>query len=140
MRIFVVYIIGAYIQSGPIKREIFVRPPMEWISTNRVYVWILTKPPYGVTENRRPWSNVIEGWLIQKVEMERVTGASQLFLKRIQYGSIRMILAKITDYLLFSGTRDDMKQFFRHISGLFRIIKAIILAPIDPYGCLITQS
>lgn len=79
------------------------------------------------------------GLLINTAGIKRVTGVSQLFLKRTKDGSIRMILAKVTDYIIFSGTKDDMDQFVSHISSRFKISKAIIDAPIELNGCRITQ-
>lgn len=39
---------GAYMQSGPIKRNIFVRPPKQ-LPTTRC-IWKLTRLPYGIVE------------------------------------------------------------------------------------------
>lgn len=53
MRIGDVDVSGAYMQSGTIKSEIFLRPPRELEVTNRAYIWKLTKFPYGVTKAGR---------------------------------------------------------------------------------------
>lgn len=48
---------GAYFQSGPIQREIFVRPPRE-CGADRGTVWKLVKLPYGITEAGDQWAKV----------------------------------------------------------------------------------
>lgn len=53
MRLGVVDIIEAYIQSFPINRDINVRPPREWKETDRGSLWKLQKFPYGVSEAER---------------------------------------------------------------------------------------
>lgn len=51
-------IAGAYLQSGPIKRQIFGRPPREW-NGPRGILWLLTKLPYGIVEARRLWMKAV---------------------------------------------------------------------------------
>lgn len=140
MRLGVIDISGAYMQSGPIKRDIYVRPPREWDKTQRGRLWKLTKLPYGVSEAGRQWATVIEEWLLNDMDMERVTGISQLFLRRRQDGSIAMIMAKVTDDLLFAGTIYDMKDFSRRIGQRFKVSKTIIDQPINFNGCRIVQD
>ena len=94
---------GAYLQSGPIKRDIYVRPPIE-VGERRGVLWKLVKLPYGITEARRQWATVIEEWLLNTAEMERVNGMSQLFLKRSSRGDIILMIAKVTDDLLMAGS------------------------------------
>lgn len=43
---------GAYLQSGPIQRELYVRPPREWKGPRGI-LWKLTKLPYGIVEAGR---------------------------------------------------------------------------------------
>lgn len=140
MRLGVIDISGAYMQSGPIKREMYVRPPREWDGTARGRVWKLTKLPYGVSEAGRQWATVIEDWLTNKMGMETVTGVSQLFIKRGAEGNIQMIMAKITDDLLFAGSKERMGQFVESIQARFSISKIIVDGPIDFNGCRITQD
>lgn len=140
MRMGVVDISGAYMQSGPIKREIYVRPPREWEGTQRGKVWKLLKLPYGVPEAGRQWATVIEDWLTNDMNMGTVSGFSQLFLKRRKDSSIQLILAKITDDLLIAGTTNEMEEFVARISGRFDVSKTIIDAPINFNGCRISQD
>lgn len=53
---------GAYLQSRPIQRDIYVRPPPE-LQMKRSILWKLTKMPYRITEAGRQWARVFEQWL-----------------------------------------------------------------------------
>lgn len=54
---------GAYLQSGPIKRTIYVRPPRE-LGVKRGIFWKLTKLPYGITEAGRQWVMPSHQWCL----------------------------------------------------------------------------
>lgn len=131
---------GAYMQSGPIKRDIYVRPPREWAPKSRGSIWKLLKLPYGVSEAGRQWANVIEEWLTDEMVFEQVRGISQLFLKRAEDGSISMLLAKVTDDLLISGKTDVLKNFLQQLTKKFKVSKSILDSQIDFNGCRITQD
>ena len=50
---------GAYMQSGPIKRDIYVRPPKE-LNPKPGELWHLLKLPYGIIEAGRQWQITVE--------------------------------------------------------------------------------
>lgn len=53
---------GAYLQNGPIQRDIFVRSPNEWQGGRGMLwnvLWRLTKLPYGIVEAGRQWQKTI---------------------------------------------------------------------------------
>lgn len=135
----VVDVSGAYMQSGPIKRNIYVRPPREWDGTPRGKVWYLLKLPYGIVEAGRQWALVIEDWLLNDAGMQRVNGISQLYMRRDSKGQINLILAKVTDDILIAGNVDEIQQFIQLISQRFKISKSITNKPINFNGCQISQ-
>ena len=49
----------AFLQSGPITRDFYVRPPREW-STVRSILWKLLKLPYGIADAGRQWQKTVE--------------------------------------------------------------------------------
>lgn len=69
---------GAYLQSGPITRIIYVRP-QPGLEEYR-FLWKLTKLPYGTTEAERPWATCFEKWLLQSTKFQRVPGINQLYI------------------------------------------------------------
>lgn len=46
-----IYVIGAYMQSGPIKIIIHVLPPNDLVEYKRGNVWKLGKLPYGIMKS-----------------------------------------------------------------------------------------
>jgi hypothetical protein len=52
---------GACLQAYPLTRDIIVRPPFGWTSSN--IVWKLLRPAYGLVERGRLWQLAIERWL-----------------------------------------------------------------------------
>lgn len=90
---------GAFLQSGPIKRLLYVRPPRRWVST-RGMLWRLTKLPYGIGEAGRQWAKTFESWMLEEAGLERVFGVGQMYVRRGQSGRIVFILAKVTDDFL----------------------------------------
>ena len=65
LRLAVIDISGAYLQSVPLNREIYMRPPPGWASSSKV-VWKLLKPAYGLAELGRLWQLTVEKWLHEK--------------------------------------------------------------------------
>lgn len=130
---------GAYLQSGPIQRDIYVRPPPEW-KGKRGVIWHLLKMSYGISEAGRQWAKVIENWMIQRASFGRVRGVPQMFIRRTKEGNISIIEAKVTDDPLIAGSVEDIKVFSKHISKRFPISKVIIDGAIKFNGADITQD
>lgn len=64
---------GAYLQSGLIKSDIYVRPAKECHFHNKYklgIVWKLTKLQYGLIEAGSQWQTTVETWM-------RTTGGLQ---------------------------------------------------------------
>jgi len=130
---------GAYLQSGPITRDIYVRPPREWKGPRGI-LWKLVKLPYGIVEAGRQWQKAIENWMLNEAGFERVLGVSQLFRKRDLKGNTVLLVAKVTDDFLMSGTISAMNEFVDSIQSRFKISKAIIDSTIKFNGCVISQA
>lgn len=130
---------SAYMQSGPINRELYVRPPKEY-NGQRGILWRLLKLPYGISEAGRQWAKVIETWLLTDGNMERVHGMSQLYVLRNNQSNILMLLAKLTDDLLLAGDLNIMETFSAKIGKRFKLGKVVINSEIKFNGCKISQS
>lgn len=92
---------GAYLQSGPIQQEIFLRPPREWQGRRRL-LWLLTKLPYGIVEAGRQWQKTVESWMLSDGKLERVIGLSQIFVERHAAAKVTLIVAKVMDDFLIA--------------------------------------
>jgi len=130
---------GTYLQSGPIQRDLYVRPPREWKGPRGV-LWKLLKLPYGICEAGRQWAKTIEQWLVEQANFHRVYGVSQLYVRRGPEEEICLLLAKLTDDMLIAGNDRDIREFIAQIGHRFETRKSIIGSEISFNGCTITQS
>lgn len=64
---------GAFMQSGPITGELYVRPP-KGLGTDSRTVWKLTNLPCGVVEAGRQGQKVSNDWLTRYIGMNMVHG------------------------------------------------------------------
>lgn len=113
---------GAYLQSCPIRREIYVRPPRERHSNNRYkrgILWKLTKLPYGIVEAGRQWQKKVEYWMMTQGKLRRVFGISQLFIRRTEQGEIYILVANVTDDFLIGGKTDHVHEFIKRLKESF---------------------
>lgn len=109
---------GAYLQSGPVKRDIFVRPPSEWISIHeyrRGTLWLLIKLPYGIVEVGRQWRTTIETWVLDVMGFQRGYEWSQLFIERNNLQQIELIAPEVTDEFLCSGKLGVIHEFTQQL-------------------------
>lgn len=130
---------GAFLQSGPIDRDVYIRPPREW-PTVRGMLWKLRKLPYGIANAGRQWQKVVEEWMLTEGGLQRVCGISQLFVKRDTHGSICLLVAKVTDDFLLGGSVGEMQLFVDNLQKRFIVGKIVINQKIHFDGCEITQE
>lgn len=130
---------GAYLQSGPIKREVFVRPPREWLGT-RGRLWKLKKLPYGIVEAGRQWAKTVEEWMLTTVGFERLRGLNQLYVKRDYQGRIKLIVAKVTDDFICGGDIEITTAFIEQLKNRFEVGKIVIDGKFLFNGCEIEQD
>ena len=129
---------GAFLQSGPITRQIYVRSPRDW-QGQRVELWKLNKLPYGTADGIQ-WQKTIESRTLDHVGLERVIGLSQLFLKRDANGNVIILVSKVTDDILLGVTKEAMQQFTNLLKERFEVGKIIIDDMIHFDGCEIRQD
>lgn len=133
---------GAYLQSGPIKRDTYMRPSSGWSSKTEYRkgtLWKLTKLPYGIVDAGRQWMLTVEEWMLSTAGMVRVFGVSQLFVKQNNKGSIILLVAKLSDDFLVAGKLGGIDDFTRDLQARF-IVGKIVDGPVYTFGgCDITH-
>ena len=129
---------GAYLQSGPIRRQIYVRPPREWQGP-RGMLWLLTKLPYGIVEAGRQWMKTVEDWMLNIARLQRVPGISQLYTKKDTTDRISLLVAKVTDDFLVAGQVEAIKQFMAKLQDRFIVGKVIVDNIFHFNGCEVEQ-
>lgn len=126
---------GAYMQSGPALREIFVQPPREFKQKGKI--WKLSRLPYGIVEEGRQWLCAIENWMVESFDINRVFGDEQLFVRRGQDVKIQLIIAKVVDDFLLAGTESQIQLFFGCIQKEFKLGASKIGRDLKFLGCAI---
>lgn len=130
---------GAYMQSGPIQRDIYVRPPRR-IDHRQSTAWKLLRLPYGIVEAGRQWLCAIEDWLTRKYNMNRVLGVEQLFYKKGEDGKINILVAKVVDDFLIAGTTEAIDSFLEALGQHVKIGHIGRSDKLKFLGCCVTQS
>lgn len=130
---------GAYLQSGPIKRRIYVIPPIE-LGLPRYILWLLRKLPYAISEAGRQWAKEIESWLVHTAGFTRLLGMSQMYIKRDADNRIVLVAVIVTNDILLAGNIELLNQFAEEISTRYKVRKIIIDDMINFNGCQISQD
>lgn len=127
---------GAYLQSSPIKRAIYVKPPRDWIrigKCKRIELWKLLKIPYGIVEAGRQWMICIEDWMLTKGRLERLLGISKMFTRCNEKGKKILLVPKRTNDFVVAGTTKDIRQFMNAMGQKF-VIGKICKGPRHKFG------
>lgn len=111
---------GAYMQSGEINRDIFVRT-FEPVSSPRGMLWKLLRLPYGIVEAGRQWLCAVEHWMTTEYKLAQVFGGVQLFCERDENGRITMLVAKVVDDFLIAGKPASVEMFLDKLGSKFEL-------------------
>jgi hypothetical protein len=84
-------LVAAYLQSGPLLRRVFVRPPRG--RTKPGYLWRLLRPAYGLVVSGRLWQLAIKKGIFGR-SFVVILGAPQNFVPR-QSGTFKMLIARV---------------------------------------------
>lgn len=129
---------GAFMQSGPICRDLYVKAPKH-MEPDRAIYWKLTKLPYGLSDASRQWLKVSDEWLLD-LGFVRVFGINQLFILRDSEQHIKLMTAKTTDDFLIAGCVDAIETFFISMKERFKVGKALQSNVLQFNGCEINIS
>jgi Reverse transcriptase (RNA-dependent DNA polymerase) len=110
-------VVVTYLQSGPLPRRVFVRPPRGWAKPG--CLWRLLRPAYGLVESGRLWQLTIVKWIFAR-EFVVVPGAPQVFVLR-QSGTLKMLIVKVVDDILACGPPDEIQAFYKDLSRTYKL-------------------
>lgn len=133
----------SYLQSGPIQREIYVRPPKKWQVAPGVLwkvLWRLTKLPYRIFKAGRQWQKTIKRGMLTEGGLQTVFGVSQLFVQCHTNGIIKLLVAKVTDDFLAGGLPPEITQFIGKMKDRFQVGKTVTDQSFFCNGCEIEQD
>jgi hypothetical protein len=110
-------VVAAYLQSGPLPRRVFVRPPRGWAKLG--CLWSLLRPAYGLVESGRLWQLAIEKWIFAR-DFVVAPDAFQVFVFR-QSGTLKMLIVKVVDDFLFCWPPDEIQDFYKDFSRTYKL-------------------
>lgn len=99
---------GAYLQSGQIERNIYVRPPFE-VNIARGKIWLLRKLLDWIAKVGRQWALTFKNWMLNTYGFARVNSIGQLYVKQKEFGKISVLIATVTGDFLMAGSIDNME-------------------------------
>lgn len=137
------HIKGAYPQSRPIRRAIYVRPLVERRSTRtykRGLLRKLNKLTYGIVGAGRQLQIAVEAWMLEEYGLERVYAFSQLFIFRNKEKHIKLIIGKVTDDFLCSGGERDIHIFMTALAEKHTVGEIVVNQNLNFPGCEISQD
>jgi hypothetical protein len=114
---------GAYLQSGPIHRDVFVRPPNEWNGPSHCS-WELIKLPYGICEAGRQWQ-LTSDLFLSSLGFRIVPGLPQVFTLNNKT-QLTCVVGKITDDIIAAGSPPTLTWFGAQLARRFSLGKALI--------------
>ena len=107
----------AFLQGNPIEREVFLRPPAEFRTKDKL--WKLKKTVYGLADAPRVW------FLRLKEELEKLGAKVSSFDKGIFYwhskSGLEGIIALFVDDQLWGGTQNFEVQVVNKLRKIFDI-------------------
>lgn len=83
---------------------------------------------------------VFEDWLLSEEGFKRVHGVTQLLIKRNLNKNIKIIITKITDDVLMTGSAEEMKRFADSLQTRFEVSKIVIDSDIAFNGAIISRT
>jgi Reverse transcriptase (RNA-dependent DNA polymerase) len=119
--LFKVDVKAAFLQTGPAKRVVFVRPPSDLLLPGKL--WKLLTTTYGLTEANRIFQRQSDDVIVDpgKMGMQSVHGVKQLFIKRNSTGKIVLLIAKQVDDVLGCGIPEAQDWFITQFDKFFKI-------------------
>lgn len=111
---------GAYMQSGIIQQNIYVRP-LKRLASRRLFKWKLNRLPYGIVEAKRLWLCALETWLLDQNKLYTVSSMEQFHYKLEYDGMIELLVAEVVDNILVSGLNNYVTTFLYDLRKRFEL-------------------
>ena len=125
----------AFLQGNPLEREVYLKPPKEFQSDNRV--WKLKKAVYGLNEASRAWYDRVEKEF-KKVGLTKCKYDEALFYFKTDEGKLLGAMAIHVDDFIYGGCQVFL-EMIEEIKDVFEI-GTETSTPMKFLGMNITQS
>lgn len=110
----------AYLQSNPLLRDVYVKPPDGVIELGPDELLKLLKPLYGLSDAGDYWSTTLNAFHVRMLRMREVTGDFALFFRHI-CDKIVGLSATFVDDLLETGSPEYRREMEAAIRSTFDI-------------------
>lgn len=108
----------AFLQTGPANRSVYVLPPKE--SRLRNVLWLLLDVAYGLVNYNAKWQ-VQADHALDSLGIIQSTAIPQLFIHLDSNDVVDMVVIKIVDDILATGTDDDLRLFVTSFGNKFTL-------------------
>jgi hypothetical protein len=129
---------GAYLQSGPCKRYVFVRTPNEWPGARGI-VWKLLKLPHGLPDAGHQWQVVIDDFHFV-LDFTIIPGIPQLFLHLNVSNNIDSFVAKVINDILIGAWSSVTAWFVLKFKSQFDVGRVVVNENMHLNGSFISVS
>lgn len=119
----VAHISGAYMQSGTIGRNLYVRPPPKLRRLYR-YLWTLTKLRYFIVDAGRQWLKSSDDWVICVARPH--SSFHQMSYQLYSDGRVILVTLNTIDHFLIKGTLSVLREFLKSLNRKFDLRNAFI--------------
>ena len=109
---------AAFLQSKPIEREVFVKPPPE--SSDVGMLWKLKKTIYGLCDGSRSWYLTLKDFLVNKTNCNCCTCDPAIFTWS-RNNETKGILCCHVDDIIYGGSTEFIDQVIKPIKSKFQI-------------------
>lgn len=99
---------SAFLQSGPAQRDVYVLPPRE--SSYRNELWLLLAAVYCLVNANAKWQVESDSALLS-LGLKPIPQIAQLFVMEASNHDVRLIVIKIIDDILATGTDAELRSF-----------------------------
>lgn len=110
---------GAYMQSGQIRRALYIRSPTQIEKRNTICKF--QHLPYGIVEAGHQWLRANEQWLIDGYGLCKMQEIDQRFCKYGDDGRIGLFIAKVVDDFIIAGTRESIEDSIKALDSASKL-------------------
>ena len=108
---------GAFLQSGPAERDVYVVPPRE--CARRGFYWLLLVASYGLVNANAKWQNHSDDTLF-KLGLRPTVLIPQLFFQK-KNDMLSLLVSKVTDDMLVGGEKSERDGFIKKLGQHYDI-------------------
>ena len=112
-----IYVKGAFLQSGPAARDVYVVPPRE--CRDRNFIGLVTVATYGLVNTNAKWQSHSDSTFI-KLGLHGIVHIPQLFYS-LETPAQELLAVKITNDIFIAGNDPTKRNFIERLSEIYEL-------------------